>query len=196
MKRSKFSLPPVLGYHGCDREVGEAVLAGKSMLEPSKNDYDWLGKGIYFWVDSYQRGYDWAVQQSKGRRPRVKEPFVLGAFIYPGLCLNLTDYGVREQLVAAHAALIESFQSLGVAPPVNQKISSSISLKRHLDCAVINVLHGLREQGGDPSYDTVYGFFEEGGELYPGSELKEKTHVQISVINQDCILGYFRATPA
>jgi hypothetical protein len=38
----------VLGYHGCDREVGEAVLAGETELLPSENDWDWLGTGIYF----------------------------------------------------------------------------------------------------------------------------------------------------
>ena len=36
----------VLGYHGCDREVGEAVLAGETTLRPSENDWDWLGTGI------------------------------------------------------------------------------------------------------------------------------------------------------
>jgi len=61
MQRSRFSLAPLLGYHGCEREVGEIVLAGKSILQPSANDYDWLGRGVYFWVDSYQRGYDWAI---------------------------------------------------------------------------------------------------------------------------------------
>ena len=38
----------VLGFHGCDRSVGEDVLADKSRLLPSENSYDWLGSGIYF----------------------------------------------------------------------------------------------------------------------------------------------------
>jgi len=92
----------------------------------------------------------------------------------------------------AHAALIESFEILNFVPPVNKKSSATMSLKRNLDCAVINMLHALREAGGHGAYDTVYGFFDEGAALYPGSELKEKTHVQIAVINHDCILGYFR----
>jgi len=29
----------VLGYHGCDRALGEAVLAGKKDLKPSKNPH-------------------------------------------------------------------------------------------------------------------------------------------------------------
>ena len=50
----------VLGYHGCDRKVGEAVLAGKKELKQSKNEHDWLGHGIYFWENNPQRALDWA----------------------------------------------------------------------------------------------------------------------------------------
>ena len=31
----------VVGYHGCERDYGEAVLLGKAQLQPSANDYDW-----------------------------------------------------------------------------------------------------------------------------------------------------------
>lgn len=43
----------VLGYHGCDRAVGEKVLANKEHLRASDNDYDWLGTGIYFWETAF-----------------------------------------------------------------------------------------------------------------------------------------------
>ena len=55
MDRRPNSFGPVLGYHGCDREVAEQVLSGQSDLRLSENSYDWLGSGIYFWVDSPQR---------------------------------------------------------------------------------------------------------------------------------------------
>ena len=44
----------VLGFHGCDRSVGIKVLHsnGTLHLEKNRNDYDWLGNGIYFWVIS------------------------------------------------------------------------------------------------------------------------------------------------
>lgn len=38
----------VIGFHGCDQSVVEAVIAGKTELLASTNDYDWLGNGIYF----------------------------------------------------------------------------------------------------------------------------------------------------
>jgi hypothetical protein len=50
----------VLGYHGCDRELGEKVLAGETTLRQSSNDYDWLAEGIYFWQDDAARALHWA----------------------------------------------------------------------------------------------------------------------------------------
>ena len=48
----------VLAYHGCDREVGERILAGEEQVRPSANDYDWLGPGAYFWENSARRALD------------------------------------------------------------------------------------------------------------------------------------------
>ena len=36
----------VIGFHGCDKSVVDAVVAGKTDLLSSTNDYDWLGNGI------------------------------------------------------------------------------------------------------------------------------------------------------
>jgi hypothetical protein len=61
-----------------------------------------------------------------------------------------------------------------------------------LDCAVIKTVHKLRADSEIDAYQTVYGVFEDGGPLYPSAGFKKKTHVQIAVIDTDCILGYFR----
>lgn len=37
----------LLGFHGCDKQLAEDVVLGKTTLKPSTNDYDWLGWGIY-----------------------------------------------------------------------------------------------------------------------------------------------------
>lgn len=192
MKRLKHTLGPVVAYHGCDEALGEAILAGKSKLKPSENEYDWLGPGIYFWVDSPERGLAWAQELSLRKRPKVKSPFVLGALIHPSLCLNLTDYGVMRELVDAHGFLITSLSIAKASIPRNTHHASGVFLRRSLDCAVIKTVHQLREEAGLDAYDTVYGVFEEGDPLYPGAGFKKKTHVQIAVRNPDCIIGYFR----
>ncbi len=188
MARVKNSLGPIIGYHGCNRAVAEEALANKIHLKPSDNSYDWLGPGIYFWVDSPERGLAWAKESKK-----FKNPYVIGAFIIPGLCLNLTDYGVVKEIKFAYSFLVERIcKASNIAVPQNGKQEKGVFLKRDLDCAVIETLHNLKEALGRQPYDTVYGVFEEGGSLFDGSGFREKTHVQIAVRNTDCILGYFR----
>jgi len=70
LKRARNTLGPLIGYHGCDRKVA---------LKPSQNDYDWLGPGIYFWVDSPKRGLEWARELAARKVAGITEPYVLGA---------------------------------------------------------------------------------------------------------------------
>lgn len=123
MARVKNSLGPIIGYHGCDRAVAEQVLANKAHLKPSDNSYDWLGSGIYFWVDSPERGLAWA-RESK----EITDPYVIGAFIIPSLCLNLTDYGVKDEIKQAHYFLGESIRKLPNAEKDKESIKN-IALK-------------------------------------------------------------------
>jgi hypothetical protein len=53
----------ILGYHGCDVRIAEALLEGKAFKQ-SLNDYDWLGPGVYFWEANPQRGLDFAIEAS------------------------------------------------------------------------------------------------------------------------------------
>ncbi len=69
----------VLGYHGCEREIGEAVLHGETTLQQSENDHDWLGPGIYFWEANPHRGIEWAREMHA--RNKVKDPYVIGGII-------------------------------------------------------------------------------------------------------------------
>lgn len=77
----------VLGFHGCRKEVYEKVLYSDQPLTPSTNKYDWLGNGIYFWENSYERALEWA-----NTHYGPEEGSVIGAVISLGRCLDLTDY--------------------------------------------------------------------------------------------------------
>ena len=55
----------VLGFHGCDISTYKKVLIDHENLKASDNQYDWLGNGIYFWENSYQRACDWAKNNTK-----------------------------------------------------------------------------------------------------------------------------------
>src|SRR5713101_2222286 len=83
MERSYHTIGRVVGYHGCDLDVARRLLTHELDIAPSENDYDWLGRGAYFWVDSPQRGIECAIEKSK--RNEIESPCVVGAFMHLGM---------------------------------------------------------------------------------------------------------------
>jgi hypothetical protein len=189
----------VLGFHGCDREVGEKVLKGEvDHLTMSKNDYDWLGEGIYFWENDPQRALEFAtdaMNNPKTTKGKIKNPFVVGAIIDLDVCLNFLERQALDELKMAHSFFKATFKpSNGKAFPKNGDDRGA----RFLDSAVITTVHRLRkiistQQNPLSEYSSVKGAFWEGGELYPGAGFETKNHIQIAVRKPEiCIKGYFR----
>jgi hypothetical protein len=184
----------ILGYHGCDAEIGEEVLAGKIQLEHSDRDYDWLGPGIYFWEGDAKRAFEWASQRIA--RKRSGSPFVLGAVLELRDCLDLTQRENIELLEFAYKGALKSAKKSGQALPKNKDskyASKGNKLLRFLDCAVIKYLHDTLEQQNFEPFDAVRGLFVEGKPVYPGARFYTHTHSQIAIRNSDCIRGVFRA---
>jgi len=177
----------ILGYHGCDRRVGERLLAGTA-FKPSNNDYDWLGPGIYFWEANPLRGLEFAEEASRRRTSNISKPFVIGAVIELGLCLDLTTSSGLDWVRIAHQSLVDVTRAAALDLPSN----SRDELRRNLDCAVVRRLHTILETQNLPAIDTLKGVFTEGEPAYPGAGFREKTHIQIVVRNPRCIKGVFR----
>ncbi len=185
----------VIGFHGCDAATFNSVVCEGEELHPSLNDYDWLGNGVYFWEQNYDRAFQWAQDQAK--RGRIQAPAVIGAVIDLGYCLNLTDSHYLVLLRNEYEIMREEFDLLGIDMPENRGVTED-RLLRVLDCAVVEHLHqrmARRKACGDAEgiepFDSARGLFSEGGFIYPGAGIKEKTHVQICVRNPNCIKGYF-----
>lgn len=187
----KLSTTFVLGYHGCDRAVGEKLLDNEP-FELSENDYDWLGSGIYFWEANPDRAFDWAKQQAKRKTTREVpfEPFVVGAVIDLGFCLDLISSNGIAALRQAHEDLVATAEEVHFELPINA--GGDDLLLRRLDCAVINYLHAVREEQGQSAFDTVRGVFTEGPRLYANSGFRSKTHIQVCVRSRDMVKGVFR----
>ncbi len=183
----------VIGYHGCDRDMGERVLLTGTGLTPSDNHWDWLGAGVYFWEHGPARAHQWA--EDAERRKKVKDPFVLGAFIHLGRCFDLTDTAAIAEVARWHEDLLAMITGVGQALPTNDPLHSEDDdlILRHLDCAVLNFgLSNIEKLASGRAFQTVRGVFTEGGPAFPGSGIQSKTHVQVAVRDTDCILGYFR----
>ncbi|MFA5207042.1 MAG: hypothetical protein WC708_21800 [Lentisphaeria bacterium] len=178
----------IIGYHGCDKTTAERVLTGVDDLSPGKHEYDWLGKGVYFWEDSEARAWEWADElKVKGL---VKSPAVIGAIIKPGNCLNLVDPQAAAIVSRAHDHYLRTCKENNI--PAKENAGPKL-FARYLDYAVFNTLHGLLEADKAPPYDTIRAFFTEGEPIYATSGLRTLDHVQIVVRNpKNSILGYFK----
>ena len=180
----------IYGFHGCHKDTYENVLFNGDSLPMSDNVYDWLGHGVYFWENSYQRAVQWAEEHYK------EDGRVIGAFVDLGYCLDLTEYNNINILKNGYEILEKYFKINGANLPKNKAGGSSTDLLvRNLDCAVIETVHDYMKTEKGIVFDSVRGTFEEGQEIYPGAGFKEKTHTQVSVLNPNCIKGYFIPLP-
>jgi hypothetical protein len=183
----------VLGFHGCDRSIGIKILHSNGTLHLGKscNDYDWLGNGIYFWENNPERALKFArdaIINKHLTKGEITEPFVIGAVIDLGHCLNLLDTLFLKELKKTY----ELMKISGYELPINEyRDDSGYFLKRDLDCAVIETLHSLKKKKKERAFDSVRGVFVEGKELYPSAGFREKNHIQLCIRNPNCIKGYF-----
>ncbi|MCF0258775.1 MAG: hypothetical protein HUJ54_02835 [Erysipelotrichaceae bacterium] len=157
-----------------------------SEIKPSANKYDWLGEGIYFWENNLERAKEWARDHHNG------EEYIIGAVIDLGYCLDLTDDQYTPTVAQSYNFLKSVAELSGFELPKNKKSKNGYDcFDRQLDCHVINFLHKFMKDAGFDTFDSVRGPFFEGGPLFEGSELSKKTHIQVAVLNPNCIKGYF-----
>lgn len=193
----------VLGFHGCDEEVGESILQGaREHLDPSVNEYDWLGNGVYFWENDPDRALQFAkdaVDNTKLTQGRIKKPFVIGAILDLRLCLDFQESAALLELERAYQWFVLTYPQAFKDKPFPRNVGEDRGA-RFLDASVIASMHKLRAlmnvryRGEHPPYHSVRGAFWEGGELFPGAGgFTKKSHIQIAVRDvRSCIKGYFR----
>ena len=178
----------VVGYHGCTERFARRLLTRKQPIrewQPSANEWDWLGHGIYFWEHVPARALRWAQERYRTRRER---PAVLGAYIHLGRCFDLLDESITAILADTYQRLAQFAEAEGRSLPQNRGRDWKL---RGLDCLVINTcIAELLRTGRE--YDTVRGAFLEGPPVYPGAGFSSESHIQIAVRNRDCILGVFQ----
>src|SRR5690242_6921397 len=110
------------------------VLNGIDQLRVSNNEWDWLGGGVYFWEQNPARALEYAEDCASGKQKNkipIKHPFVVGAIIELGNCLNLLEPGSINIVKEAHRSLEKLIKESNLKMPVNK------GAKRLLDCAVI-----------------------------------------------------------
>src|SRR5438132_5734379 len=110
----------VVGYHGCTEAAAREFLLGKKPLNewrPSRNEWDWLGNGIYFWEHAPERALRWARERFRTRRQR---PAVLGAYIQLGRCFDLLDEAITALLKETYKRVASTLAAEGRPLPENR----------------------------------------------------------------------------
>jgi len=181
----------LIGFHGCKKSKGKALLDGSLPFEPSEKRYDWLGTGMYFWENNSSRAYEWALGRT---RPTDidDEPVVVGAVIDLGHCLNLLDFETMQLLKRHYNIVRDKSVKAGRDIPENIRKTGL----HYLDCAVIESVHEYIKDEPDnieglQPFDSVRAAYIEGDSLYPRAGFNEKNHIQICIRNPNCIKGYF-----
>jgi hypothetical protein len=147
-------------------------------FRPSRNDWDWLGAGVYFWEFGHQRAHDWAHQWP---RLQGKSFAVVGAILQLGNCLDLLDTDHTRRLAEFTARYVAD----GGVVPANS------GAKRLGDCFLVNGYCDRISVARAP-FDTVRGLFQEGEPIADGSEIRLENHIQIVARRPEAIIGLFR----
>lgn len=166
-----------IGFHGTSAEAARRILSAG--FELSRNEYDWLGDGAYFFQDAPARALEWARQRFGDGAA------VVGAVIDLEGCIDFLDVEWQEEVKRAYEryrALLEQ-----ETRPRPRQTRGAHRLDRH----VINYLvAALAEQG--LGVKSVRAAFGEGAPVFPDSALLDRSHVQIAVRDLGAILSTWR----
>ncbi|QDW23490.1 hypothetical protein [Pedobacter sp. KBS0701] len=50
----------IIGFHGCDESKANPLVNDPDTISFSKENYDWLGHGLYFWENNCDRALELA----------------------------------------------------------------------------------------------------------------------------------------
>jgi hypothetical protein len=165
---------------------------------------------MYFWENNYDRAMEWAAEKKK--RGEIETPAVVGAVLQLGYCCDLLDSRYVRVLKEYYGLMVDSYDAIGKDLPKNKNLSHDVhkdKILRVLDCTAIEYMHaGIYRQYKDDIkskgfsdlkiFESTRCVFTEGGPVYEGAGIFEKSHIQICIRNPDCIKGFFnprKSTP-
>lgn len=137
----------LIGFHGCDASVCHDLINKPDKVKLSKEPFDWLGHGVYFWENNYDRALLWA--KDKFKRGRIKEPAVVGAVLQLGHCCDFLDSKYVKILQKYHLSMVADYKANQLSLPENRDLPNDAykdRILRDLDCAAIEYMHMLMRQ--------------------------------------------------
>lgn len=193
----------VIGFHGTRLSVARRLVLRESDWQPSVNDHDWLGEGIYFWEYAPAQAWWWAnrlkqralnSRDEKRKKEWSDDIAVVGAMIRLGNCVDMLEPQVARLMQSYHKQMAADVKATGGALRRNGQH------RRYLDHDVFEyAFAAFQQQGREVSTSRgVYAPTDKTKRLWPGSWLAEGAHIQLCVRPQaasSCILGVWLAKP-
>jgi hypothetical protein len=194
----------VIGYHGTGLSAALRLVNRIEGFLWSEKDYDWLGRGIYFWeyapkqalnfAKIRQRQYQRKKNKTANDERRASEPLaVVACMIRLGFCLDLTEPENVEYLVEIFESYKVAMESAGEKLPKNNR------RYRKLDRAVFEYAYAVIENS-EPNLkiDTSRGIYvptDGAKRIWDGSWVSRDTHIQLCVRNSANLLGTWLHDP-
>ncbi len=180
----------VILFHGCDETVRDKIVKSSTEhLWHSAARWEWLGDGMYFWENSYDKALEWANYIKDHPIPnnssKISKPSVLGAMVDLKNCLDFLDAKYLKLLKVSYDMIKDSPKL-----PKNSGTTEDMTIRK-LDYYVIQNIHTFTEKSGLPQFDSVRSIFWEGDKPYPDAGFRDKNHIQVCIRNKECIKGYF-----
>ena len=188
----------VVGYHGTGLRAALRIVNRVEDFRWSEKDYDWLGRGIYFWEYAPKQALSFAkIRQRQYKEKKSKNPYdhlrateplaVVACMIRLGFCLDLTEPENVEYLGEVFASYKRVMESANAALPRNSR------KYRKLDRAVFEFAYKVIEDS-EPNLkvDTSRGVYvptDYAKRIWDGSWIARDTHIQLCVRNPASILG-------
>ena len=158
---------------------------------------------MYFWENNYERALQWA--EEKKARGAIEHPAVIGATIFLGYCCDFLDATYVRLLKKYFDLMAINYAAMGQNLPVNRDLPhdrNKDKILRKLDCTVIEFMHAeildqmradiqIKGFSHNKVFDSTRGVFTEGGPVFAGAGILEKSHIQICIRNPNCIKGFF-----
>lgn len=194
----------VVGYHGTGLSAALRLVNRIEPFRVSERNYDWLGRGVYFWEYSPKQALTFAaIRQRQLRKKKAKtvdeqrratEPLaVVACTIRLGFCLDLTEPATVEYIGSVYTDYTEMMAEAGEPLPQNTR------KYRKLDCQVFEYAYRLLEESSPTSVvETARGIYvPTGGDkrVWEGSWISRDTHIQICVRNLSSLLGVWLHHP-
>jgi hypothetical protein len=180
----------LFGYHTCWSSIADQCISGSTSLRPGEKAWDWLGTGVYFWIENYRMAQLWSNKLKRDDIERAKKENVsiLKCHITLGNCLNLADTRHVERVRAFLSKVEKSgyrFVEYNIVAPRGHPIEGELH-KRYLDHKIIDCFIAFIESqsGYSEMIDTVLGVFENGPSVSNGAGIYEYSSIQLAVRNR------------